>query len=98
MPKHIFEFPCPCCGKRIEVNARNGKARAVSCEDAEKGKSLDGLVEDQKREGQRLGSLFDEAREDQDHSEQHLDDMFKQAAEESKKDKGKRPVNPFDLE
>ncbi len=98
MPKHIFEFPCPCCGKRIEVNVRNGKARAVSFEDSVKGKNLDGLVEDQKREGTRLGSLFDEAREDQDRSQEHLDDMFKQAAEEAKKDKGKRPVNPFDLE
>lgn len=98
MPKHIFEFPCPCCGKRIEVNVRSGKARAVSFEDSVKGKSLDGLVEDQKHEGERLGSLFDEARDDQGRSQEHLDKMFKQAAGEAEKDKGKRPLNPFDLE
>ncbi len=98
MPKHIFEFPCPCCGKRIEVNVRNGKARAVSFEESEKGKSLDGLFEDQKREGERLGSLFDDAREDQGRSKERLEDMFKDAAAEAKKDKGERPLNPFDLE
>ncbi len=98
MPKHIFEFPCPCCGKRIEVNVRSGKARAVSFEESKKGKNLDGLLKDQKREGERLGSLFDDARDDQGHSKEHLDEMFKQAAVEAKKDKGKKPLNPFDRE
>ena len=98
MPKHVFEFPCPCCGKRIEVNTRSGKARAVRFEESSKGKDLMGLVEDQKREGERLGSLFDEAHEDHSRQNQRLDEMFKQAAKEAEKDKDKRPPNPFDLE
>ncbi len=98
MAKYIFQFPCPCCGKRVELNVRNGKARAVKFEESKKGKDLDGLVEDQRHEGTRLGSVFDEAREDQSHQAEHLDELFDQATEDAKKDKDKKPFNPFDLE
>ncbi len=98
MAKHIFQFPCPCCGKRVELNVRNGKARAVKFEESKKGKDLDGLVEDQRHEGTRLGSVFDEARGDQSRQAERMDELFDQATEDAKKDKDKKPFNPFDLE
>jgi len=98
MPKHVFEFDCPCCGKPIEVNVRSGKARAVDFTESKKGKDLDGLVADAKGEGDRLTGLFDEARTDHARQQDRLDAMFSDAAEKAKKDKHKRPPNPFDLE
>lgn len=98
MAKHIFQFPCPCCGKRIEINLRNGKARAVKFEESAKGKDLTGLVEEQKREGERLGDLFEEARQDHSRHGERLDELFHKASEDAKQDKDKRPPNPFDLE
>jgi hypothetical protein len=96
--QHIFEFSCPCCGKHIEVNVRTGKARAVRFEESRKGKDLAGLVEDQKHEGTRLSSLFDEAQGDHSRQKERLDDAFREAAKEAEKDKGKRPASPFDME
>ena len=55
-------------------------------------------VADQKREGKRLGNLFNEARQDQDRSGERLDDLFERASEDAKQDKDKKPFNPFDLE
>ena len=98
MAKHIFQFPCPCCGKRVELNVRNGKARAVSIEESKKVKELESLVDDQRHEGKRLGSVFDEAQVDQSRQAERLDELFSQASEEAKKDKDKKPFNPFDME
>ena len=98
MARHIFQFHCPCCGKRVELNVRNGKARAVKFEESAKGKDLDRLLEDQKHEGERLGSLFDEAKDDHSRTGDRLDDLFNKAAEEAKKDPDGPPPNPFDLE
>jgi hypothetical protein len=98
MAKHIFNFPCPCCGKQVEIDVRSGKARAVKFEESSKGKDLDDLVADQKGEGKRLGNLFKEARQDQDRSGERLDDLFERASEDAKQDKDKKPFNPFDLE
>lgn len=94
MPKEVFEFNCPCCGKRVEVNTRNGKARAVDFEEAKDGKSLDDLLSDHKHEGKRLGSEFETARGDLANQEERLEDMFADAKEAAKKDKGK-PRHPF---
>jgi hypothetical protein len=99
MPKDVFEFPCPCCGKRVEVNVRSGKARAVDPTE-KKGNDLDGLIAEQARASERLGSVFEEARSDEDRRAERLGDIFKSAANEAKKDKdkGRRPPSPFDLD
>jgi len=81
MPRDVFEFSCPCCGKRVELNARNGKVRAVKFEESKRGKSMDDLVSDQKREGERLGSAFEEARKDQSTHKERLEDLFTDAKE-----------------
>ena len=94
MPREVFEFSCPCCGKRVELNTRNGKVRAVNIEESKRGKSLDDMIASQKTEGDRLGSVFDEARSDQSAAKETLEDLFSQAKDATKKDK-KKPPHPF---
>ena len=98
MARYVFELPCPCCGKRIEIDTRSGKARAVRFEESKKGKDLDGLVEEHRHEDERLASLFDEARTDVSKQEERLEDAFKRAAREAEKHKDEKPPNPFDWE
>ena len=95
MPREVFEFSCPCCGKRVELNVRNGKVRAVNIEESKRGKSFDDMVADQKHEGDRLGSAFDEARADQASAKETLDDMFSEAKDADDKDGKKKPPHPF---
>ena len=95
MPREVFEFSCPCCGKRVELNTRNGKVRAVNIEESKKGKSFDDMVSDQKNEGQRLGSMFDEARADQDAAQETLEDLFSDAKDAVKRDEKEKPPHPF---
>ena len=100
MARHIFQLLCPCCSKRIEIDVRSGKTRAVKFEESSKGKDLTGLVEEQKREGERLGDLFAEAREDHINQADRLGELFDKASEDARQDpdRGKKPPNPFDLE
>jgi uncharacterized Zn finger protein (UPF0148 family) len=95
MPKEVFEFSCPCCGKRVELNTRNGKVRAVKIEESKKGKSFDDLLSDQARESDRLGSVFDEARQDQAKQGEKLDDLLREAKKAAKDDQDKKPPHPF---
>ena len=96
MPRDVFEFSCPCCGKRVELNTRNGKVRAVRVEESKRGKNFDDMVADQKHEGDRLGSIFDEAKQDDSAREERLEDLFGEAKQEAEKDKDKKPRHPFE--
>lgn len=98
MAKDSFEFSCPCCGKRIEVNVRSGRARAVRFEESEKGKDLDGLLADQGGEKARLREQFGDAIDQQKRRRETLDDLFESAREEAEKDKDTKPFRPFDLD
>ena len=100
MPKDVFEFSCPCCGKRVEVDVRTGAARAVHFEESKKGKDLEGLIAEQSKESQRLGDVFQSAQDQQRRQKERLEDLLKGAKEEVKKEKDKprKPANPFDLE
>ena len=95
MPREVFEFSCPCCGKRVELNTRNGKVRAVNIEESKRGKSFDDMIADQKTEGDRLGSVFDEARTDHEAANETLDDLFSEAKDAVKKDDKDQPPHPF---
>lgn len=97
MPKDVFQFSCPCCGKRVEVNVRSGKARAVDPKERS-GPDLDALIDEQARASERLGSMFDEAKQDQRSQADKLDRLFSEAAEDAKKKPDERPSNPFDLD
>jgi hypothetical protein len=99
MLKDLFEFSCPCCGKRIELDLRTGRSRAVKPEEKKGGKDLDSLLADQKHEGQRLGTVFDKASDQQRTDKQRLQDLFESAKEDTKKEKdAPRPRNPFEME
>jgi sarcosine oxidase delta subunit len=98
MTKDIFQFSCPCCGKRVEVDTRSGKARAVRPEEAKGGQSLDSLLESHKREGDRLSDVFSDARQQQQRQADRLAQELAKAKEAAKQDKDKRPLNPFDLD
>lgn len=100
MLKDLFEFSCPCCGKRVELNVRTGAVRAVLFEESKKGKDFDGLVADQTKESERLGDVFQNAQEVQRKQKQRLEDMLRDAKEQVKKEKDKplKPRNPFDME
>lgn len=98
MLKDVFTFPCPCCGKLVEVDTRSGRARAARPEEAKGGQSLDRLLEAHQKEGERLSSVFDDARERQAKEQELLADALRRAKEEAKKDKDKKPRNIFDLD
>jgi hypothetical protein len=99
MLKDEFTFPCPCCGKTIEVNVRSGKARAVRPEEAKGGRDLDTLVAQQKRESERLKGMFDSARDQQAKDNERLMKELERAKDEAKKDpKREGPKNIFDLD
>ena len=96
--KDLFVFDCPCCGKRIELDVRSGKARAVDPKEKKGAGDLDQLVKESRQEGQRLKGAFDRAKEQQAKERETLQDLFGKAVEEAKKDKDKKPPNPFDLD
>ena len=96
--KHLFEFPCPCCGKRVELDTRTGKVRAVRSADQPGG--FDELLRGQDKEADRLTSAFNEAARDVRSSPDRLDRLFDEAQEDARKnpdrDDGLR--RPFDLD
>lgn len=98
MAESLFKFFCPCCNKQIEVDTRSGKARAVRVDEAKSSRGLDDLLNDQKREGDRLGNLFDSAKGQETRAADRLDEQLRRAKEEAKKDKDTRPPNIFDLD
>lgn len=100
MAETIFTFSCPCCSKRIEVDTRSGKARAVRPEEAKGGTDLDQMLKAHGREQERLGDLFRSASADQQKEKDRLARQLERAKEEARKDKDKdvRPRNPFDLD
>lgn len=98
MPKDVYSFPCPCCGKSIEINIRSGKARAVRPQDQKGGQDLDQLLASQKREHQRLHDMFDEARRSQADSAAKLDDALQRAKDQARQDPDEKPPSIFDLD
>lgn len=100
MAKDLFEFSCPCCGKRVELDVRSGRVRAVRPEEAKGGKDLDRLVADHRRESERLGNLFADAADQQRRQGERLDELLREAKREAAKDDPERdrPRSPFDLE
>lgn len=98
MANTVFTFSCPCCGKRIEVDTRTGKARAARPEEAKGGRDLDTLLAAQKQDGKRLDDLFSTAKDSEAKKGQSLDEQLQKAKQEAKKDKDTRPRNIFDLD
>ena len=93
MSNHLIEVLCPCCNKRIEVDTRNGKARALRTDDS----GLDDLVAEQKGRSSALADMFDSAISDQKQDSSRLDQLFEQAKDDAKDDDS-TPSNPFDNE
>ena len=98
MAETIFTFPCPCCGKLIEVDTRSGKARAARPDEAKGGRDLDQMLKSAGKEQKRLGDLFSSAKDQQSRQSEQLAEQLRRAKEEAKKDKDKRPPNIFDLD
>jgi predicted transposase YbfD/YdcC len=98
MADTVFTFSCPCCNKRIEVDTRSGKARAVQPTEAKGGQDLDTLLRSQKKDQQRLEDLFSSAKDIEAKKAELLDAQLKKAKDEAKKDKDTRPRNIFDLD
>jgi hypothetical protein len=98
MAETVFTFSCPCCNKRIEVDTRSGKARAVRPEEAKGGRDLDSLLAAAKNDGKRLDDLFSSAKEGVAKQNETLEQQLQRAKEEAKKDKDERPRNIFDLD
>ena len=97
MLKDLFQFKCPCCGKLVEIDTRSGIARAVKVED--QGKDLDSMLNESKREAERLDAFFHQAKTQQKKQGENLEKLFGDAIEDAKKDPDKKkPRNPFDLE
>jgi hypothetical protein len=93
--KHLLTVRCPCCSKRIEVDTRNGKVRALDKLDG----GLDALLESHKTEGRRLADAFDSATDEEKNAGRRLDDLLREAERDVREnpDKGD-PLRPFDLD
>ena len=98
MPKDLFVFPCPCCGKQIELDTRTGKARAAKPQDKHGQNALDDLFASQKKETQRLDDLFDQAKDGQGKQKERLDDLLKRAKDDAKKTEDEKLQRPWDLD
>jgi len=98
MSKGIFQFDCPCCGKRIEYDVRSQEARAVKVKEAKVSKDFDTLLADQSAERKRLASAFGQAVDDQKREREKLDDLFNTAKRKAAEDPDDRPPRPFDLD
>lgn len=98
MADTVFTFSCPCCNKRIEVDTRSGKARAVRPDEAKGGRDLDSLLSAQKKDSERLDTLFSSAKDSVAKQRDALDAELERAKDEAKKDKDTRPRNIFDLD
>lgn len=98
MLKDVIQFPCPCCGKRVEIDTRSGKARAVQPGEAKGGQDLDQLLAKQRRDSERLGKAFDVAKDDQRLLGKHLEDQLEKAKEDAKKNPDEKLRRPFDLD
>ncbi len=98
MSESIFQFDCPCCGKRIEFDVRSRKSRAVKVVEAKVKKDFDALLADQNIERKRLDGAFGQALDAQRKEKDALDDMFNTAKKKAKADGDDKPHRPFDLD
>lgn len=101
MAQDTRRFHCPCCHKQLEFETSTGEVREVDKrKDAQKRseKEMDSMVEQQKHEVERLGDAFARATDDARNQAGGFDDLFKDALDAAKKDKDKKPRNPFDSE
>lgn len=98
MTDRPLQITCPCCNKRIEIDPRTGKARAVKVEDAKASKDFDAFLADQKVESKRLDSVFGQALDQQKKEKQTLDKLFETAREDAKSNPDDKPLRPYDLE
>ncbi len=98
MPKDLFQFPCPCCGKPIEVDTRTGKARARNPNEQKGGLDLDSLLARQQQEAKRLDRLFDDAKQTQRQDGDRLDDLLDRAKEDARQNPDEDLRRPFDLD
>ncbi len=98
MARSFITTDCPCCGKRIEINPKTGRARAVQIEDAMGGKGMDDLIDMAKNEGSRLDNLLGRAKDEQSDDAARLEDMFGIAKDKAEDEPNEKPRNPFDLD
>ncbi|MEC7584838.1 MAG: hypothetical protein VYE77_11015 [Planctomycetota bacterium] len=95
MTKEYYKFSCPCCGERLELDGRSGKARKVTVEEDD---SLDSLLQQHKAQSDRLDSAFDSAKDKQKHQAEHLDDLLKRAKKDANENPDEEVRRPFDLD
>jgi hypothetical protein len=99
MPKDSFEFDCPCCGKRVEVDVRSGRARAVKPQERRGGGDLDTLLDKHRNEAERLDQMFRDASERHREAPAQRERRLRDAIDEvGREPEPERPPNPFDLE
>lgn len=99
MPKDLYQFDCPCCGKRVEVNTRSGRARAVRPEERAGGGDLDALLDKHKRESDRLDDMFRDASEGARRAGKEQHERFDRAREQVEKEEPQdKPPHPFQKE
>jgi hypothetical protein len=97
MHKDLYKFPCPCCGKKIEIDVRTGRARAVST-GSDGDNPFGDLLSAQKRDQERLGEAFDSARQRQIKQQEELDRKLEQAKEDARDAPDEEVRRPFDLD
>ena len=98
MAETVFTFDCPCCNKRIEIDTRSGKARAVRPTEAKGGQDLDQLLRSQQQHRQKLDDMFRQAKDSESMRSESLQKQLERAKDEARRDKDERPRNPFDLD
>jgi hypothetical protein len=101
MANDTDRFRCPCCHENLEFDRSTGSVRKA---DAKTGASdpprhdMDALIEKQAKDDERRGDAFSTATEDALQQADKFDALFDDALEQAKKDKDKKPRNPFDMD
>jgi uncharacterized Zn finger protein (UPF0148 family) len=95
MLKDQYQFPCPCCGKQLELDATTGKVRAIQTDGK---RDLDDLLAAQERDSSRMQDAFDAARKKQAKESDYLDRVLDDAKKRARENPDEKLRRPFDLD
>ena len=100
MARDVISLFCPCCGQKLYIDTRSGKAYSTDPESSGVKADLDQVLADSHKDKARLEDEFLQAMDQHQRAKDLLEQQFSDAAKKAAKDKdkGKRPPSPFDLE
>ena len=98
MPRDVISVFCPCCGQKLYVDTRNGRAYSTDPESTGVKADLDQVLKDSSKDKARMEDEFLNAVDQHKRQKDLLEEQFKEAGKKAAKDKDNKPRNPFDME